>query len=199
MFLASTVHTHVYGHNILSWTTRTIVCLGVMPNLGVSSIWAEAEAITVAVWQGWANSRTYTSCFDYTSDLAWMSEFTETKLGFQQLQWCRVRRMVSEHAQNIVALLWRLSGPQSLVMLYAEMRERIMFPAKAPVTPDRTILWSHDWLRFGQLRPIGNVCCDLLLQSHALVYYLRLVVGHTLICMILYVFIPSGQLEAGLL
>ena len=57
---------------------------------------------------------------------------------------------------------------------------------KAPVTPDRTILWSYDWLRFGQLRPIGNVCCDLLLQSHALVYSLRLVVGHMLICMIIY-------------
>ena len=37
---------------------------------------------------------------------------------------------------------------------------------------------------FGQLRPIGNV----------LVYSLRLVVDHMLICMIIYVFIPSGQL-----
>ena len=60
------------------------------------------------------------------------------------------------------------------------------FMYKVPVTPDRTILWSYDWLWFGQLRPIGNVCCDLLLQSHALVYSLRLVVGHMLLCMIIY-------------
>ena len=59
---------------------------------------------------------------------------------------------------------------------------------KAPVTPDRTIRWSYDWLRFGQLRPIGNVCCDLLLRSHAVVYSLRLVVCHMLICMIIMYF-----------
>ena len=39
-----------------------------------------------------------------------------------------------------------------------------------------------------QLRPIGNVCCDLLLRSHAVVYSLRLVVGHMLICMIIMYF-----------
>ena len=64
---------------------------------------------------------------------------------------------------------------------------------EAPVTPDRAILWSYDWLRFGQLRQIGNVCCDLLLQSHALVYSLRLVVGHVNLHDNL-LFIPSGQL-----
>ena len=48
---------------------------------------------------------------------------------------------------------------------------------KAPVTPDRTIRWSHDWLRFGQLRPIGNVCCYLPLQSHAVVYSLFFLIG----------------------
>ena len=54
---------------------------------------------------------------------------------------------------------------------------------------------SYDWLRLGQLRPIGNVFCDLILQSHAVVYSLLLVIGHMLICMIIYVFIfiPSGQ------
>ena len=36
--------------------------------------------------------------------------------------------MVTEHARNIVALLGRLSGPQSLVMLFAKMGDRIMLP-----------------------------------------------------------------------
>ena len=39
----------------------------------------------------------------------------------------------------------------------------------------------------------GNVYCDLLLLSHALVYSLRLVVGNMLICMIIYACILSGQ------
>ena len=38
--------------------------------------------------------------------------------------------MVTEHAQNISALLWRPSGPQSLVMLPAKMADRMMLPDK---------------------------------------------------------------------
>ena len=38
--------------------------------------------------------------------------------------------MVTEHARNIVALLWRPSGPQSLVVLPAKMADRIMLPDK---------------------------------------------------------------------
>ena len=61
--------------------------------------------------------------------------------------------------------------------------------SKAPVTPDRTILWSYDWLRFGQLRPIGNVCCDLLLQSHALIGFMSYVNLHDNLC--IYTFWPA--------
>ena len=38
--------------------------------------------------------------------------------------------MVTEHARNIVALLWRPSGPKSLVMLPARMADRMMLPDK---------------------------------------------------------------------
>ena len=98
--------------------------------------------------------------FYYTSYLAGMGEFTDTNLlitfimhliwhgwansrgqnsWFQQLTcwWCRLRHMVTEHVRNIVALLWRPSGPQSLVMLPAKMlwwpsgpQSLVMLPAK---------------------------------------------------------------------
>ena len=70
-------------------------------------------ALLHMIWHGWANSRGQNS---------W----------FQQLTcwWCRLRHMVTEHARNIVALLWRPSGPQSLVVLPAKMADRIMLPDK---------------------------------------------------------------------
>ena len=63
------------------------------------------------IWHVWANSRGQNSCFQQLT--CW---------------WCRLRHMVTEHAYNIVALLWRPSGPQSLVMMPAKMADRIMLP-----------------------------------------------------------------------
>ena len=76
--------------------------------------------IIYLICHGWANSRGQNS---------W----------FQQLTcwWCRLRHMDTEHAQNIVALLWWPSGPQSLAMLPAKMlwwpsgpQSLLMLPAK---------------------------------------------------------------------
>ena len=62
---------------------------------------------------------------------------SQTQSFFSQQPWCRLRHMVTEHARNIVALLWRPSSPQSLVMLPAKMSWRpsgpqslVMLPAK---------------------------------------------------------------------
>ena len=94
--------------------------------------------------RGWANSRTQTSCFYYTSDLAWMSEFTGTKLlvsAADMLMMSSATYMVTEHARNIVALLWRPSGPQSLVMLPAKMADCMMSPDK--VTEVENSIYYH--------------------------------------------------------
>ena len=60
------------------------------------------------IWHGSANSQTQTS---------W----------FPQLPWCRLRYMVTEYAKHCCpVLLWRLSGPQSLVMLPAKMGDSVI-------------------------------------------------------------------------
>ena len=62
------------------------------------------------IWHGWANS--------------------DTKLLVSAAAMMSTATYGTEHARNIVSLLWRPSCPQSLVMLPAKMADRIMLPDK---------------------------------------------------------------------
>ena len=103
-------------------------------------------------------------------------------------------------------MVWAKTGPWKSIIVYMINWYILQIentPQLAKNTPNclnccRLFNYNYllcDWLRFGQLRPIGNVCCDLLLQSHALPGVLFTIGCRSYVnCMIIYVFMPSVQL-----
>ena len=97
---------------------------------------------------------------------------------FQQLSWCRLRHMITEHARNIVALLWRPSGPQSLVMLPAKMADRIMLPDK--VTEMENSIGYHTSIK--QSEESISIRCIIICHISGVQWWMSLqwrVMGHT--------------------
>ena len=85
---------------------------------GWHSIMLHSKPVTICfiihlIWQGWVkvNSLTQNSCFYYTSDLAWMSEFRHKIIGFSS-------------CHDVDCDIWLLSMRETLLPCYDDLAVR---------------------------------------------------------------------------